>query len=139
MAINTVPMRRGLYIDDKTGWTYHRQAAGGGGGGFTSFVEERVPESEHVAYLKFLADQKKAESDALNARYEDANKTFEKNKAEEEKVKKAADAARPKPAVVPTPPNPPIPNPPINPPTYPAQPPLQRPLTPGYVPPSSGV
>jgi len=109
--------RNEVFWNDKTGKAFTRVAAGGAGGGRTSFIEVPASEEEYVAFLKEESDRRKYEADQSLHTHEVAVKKLADRKAEEEKVKKAAEAAHPKPAVIP---NPPIPNPPINPPVYPA-------------------
>jgi hypothetical protein len=73
-----------MYIHPETGRTHERKPAGGTGGGLTSYADAPVSEERHVAFLKSQAEKKKAESDDLMQKHEEAHKEL-KDKREAEK------------------------------------------------------
>lgn len=73
-----------FYLNERTGRTHVRLPAGGAGGGVTSYADQPATEEQHVAYLRSLADAKKAETDVLNAQHDEAKAKLEEKTAEDE-------------------------------------------------------
>lgn len=80
----SVHLARGgeFYLNERTGRTHVRLPAGGSGGGVTSYADVPATEEQHVAYLKELAEQKRAEAENLQQQHEDAHTELQKKQEE---------------------------------------------------------